>query len=132
MTVGALVLTTVQSIDATVRFENYLFALLVGIPGGLTLLFRPMSSIHTRLKALKRDELAGVNDLIRAAPKTLAADAMAALEPLLQRRDRIQEIHTWPLNVSMVSRLLVYGVIPPAAWIGAALVELLIENILGG
>jgi hypothetical protein len=54
------------------------------------------------------------------------------LEPLLQRRDRINAIHTWPLNVSMISRLLIYGVIPPAAWVGAALVERMVEDLLGG
>jgi len=130
LAIGALVLSTVQSIDATFRLGNYLYALAVGIPAGLILLLRPMSTIHARLKAYKRDELAELARLIRAAPKTLDRQHIEALEPLLQRRERIHGIATWPLNISMVSRLIIYGVIPPAAWIGAALMERLIEELL--
>lgn len=132
LTMGGLVLSTVQSIDAMFRTENYLYALAVGIPAAAILLSLPMSTVHARLKAMKRDELANMNALIRAAPKTLSSDDIARLEPLLQRRDRVQAITTWPLNMSMVSRLLIYGVIPPAAWIGAALVELVVDRLVGG
>ena len=132
MTMGVLVLTMVQSIDATFRPENYLFSLLVGIPAGLTLLFLPMSTLHSRLKALKAEERIEVNAMIRAAPKSFVRDEMATLETVLQRRERIQDIPTWPMNVSMISRLLFYVVIPPAAWTGAALMERLIEGLLGG
>jgi hypothetical protein len=131
MIMGTLVLTTVQSIDATLRYENYAFAMLVAVPAALALLFLPMSTLHGRLKQLKRQELTAINQLIRTAPKALTAEHAAALETLLKRRDRIHEITTWPLNVSMVSRLLIYGVIPPAAWIGAALVEHLVDSLLG-
>ena len=130
--VGVLVLTTVQSIDATFRYENYLYALAVALPAALVLLLRPMASIHTRLKACKRDELAAVNALIGAAPKALRQDEIAALEPLLKRRDRVGDISTRPINTSMMSRLIVYGVIPPVAWTAAAFVELLIEDLFGG
>ena len=65
------------------------------------------------------------------APKNLTGEHAAALETLLKRRDRIHNLATWPLNVSMVSRLLIYGVIPPAAWVGAALMERLVEDLLG-
>jgi hypothetical protein len=131
MTMGTLVLTTVQSIDATLRYENYAFAMLVAVPAALALLFLPMSTVHGRLKQLKRQELTAISQLIKAASKNLNAEHAAQLETLLKRRDRIQDLATWPLNVSMVSRLLIYGVIPPAAWIGAALVERLVEDLLG-
>jgi hypothetical protein len=132
MTMGVLVLTMVQSIDATFRPENYLFSLLVGIPAGLTLLFLPMSTLHSRLKALKAQERTEVNAMIRVAPKSFVRDEMVTLEAALQRRERIQDIPTWPLNVSMISRLLFYVVIPPAAWTGAALMERFVEGLLGG
>jgi hypothetical protein len=132
LAMGGLVLSTVQSIDAMFRTENYLYALAIGIPAAAILLSRPMSTVHARLKAMKRDELANVNALIRTAPKTLSSDDIGRLEPLLQRRDRVQAISTWPLNMSMISRLLIYGVIPPAAWIGAALVELVVDRLVRG
>jgi hypothetical protein len=132
LVIGALVLATVQSIDATFRSQNYLFSTIVAVPAGLALLMLPMYSLHRRLMDLKKRELADVKVMIRDCSKSLALANVAALESLLQRRDRIESLHTWPLNVSMVSRLLIYGVIPPAAWIGAALMEHFVDQLLGG
>lgn len=132
LVIGALVLATVQSIDATFRYQNYLFSTIVAVPAGLALLMLPMYSVHRRLNDLKQRELADVKAMIRDCSKSLALADVAALESLLQRRDRIESLHTWPLNVSMVSRLLIYGVIPPAAWIGAALMEHFVDQLLGG
>ncbi len=131
LTVGALVLSTVQSVDAMFRFENYLYALAVAVPAGLFLLLRPMSSIHLRLRERKQAELTQINKLIRRSPKDLTQRAVAELEPLLQRRDRVRALPTWPLDTAMVSRLIFYGVIPPAAWVAAALVEQLVSGLLG-
>lgn len=132
LVVGALVLATLQSIDAQFRPENYLYALFVAVPAGTALLLWPMSSVHGRLKALRARELDAVNQLIRTAPKTLDAQAVAALERLLRRRDRVREYPVWPLNLAIVSRLMIYGVIPPAAWVAGALVEQWVEGLVGG
>ncbi len=132
MVAGALVLTTVQSIDAMFRYQNYVYALLVAVPAATVLLIRPMWSVHRRLLALKARELAAVNERIRVSPRQLEMPAMTQLETLLQRRHRLQEASTWPINVAMVSRMVLYGVIPPLAWIAAALVERTLEGLLGG
>lgn len=121
-----------QSIDAVFRYQNYLFALAVAVPAALLLLMRPMASLHTRLKARKARELEAVNALIRAAPKDLEPDAMLGLETLLKRRERVQGAYTWPMNLAIVSRLVLYGIIPPAAWVAAAIVERLIGTLFGG
>lgn len=132
MVAGALVLTTVQSIDATFRYQNYVYALLVALPAAALLLIRPMWSVHQRLRALKGQELAAVSERIRTAPRHLDEPAMTELETLLQRRHRIHEASTWPINVAMVSRMILYGVLPPLAWVAAALVERTLEGLLGG
>ena len=128
--IGALVLATVQSIDAMFRYENYFYTMIVAVPAALVLLLLPMQTLHVRLKDMKQREMAAVRDTIRAMPKTLTADNTAALETMLRRRDRIEALATWPMNVAMISRLVFYGVIPPAAWVGAALVERLVGQIL--
>jgi hypothetical protein len=51
---------------------------------------------------------------------------------VLQHRDRIRDTLLWPINRSVSSRLAVYVVIPPLAWVGAAFVEFAIGRILGG
>lgn len=132
MIAGALVLSTVQSIDATFRYENYMYALIVAVPAAALLLVRPMWSVHQGLRQHKREELAALATLIRTAPRSLEPAAMARLELLLHRRSRVQEAPTWPINVAMVTRMILYGVLPPAAWIAAALVERMLESMLGG
>ena len=56
---------------------------------------------------------------------------LQTLEPLLQARDRINALHTWPLDFSIWSRLFFYGLIPPLAWLAAALVEIVVERVIG-
>jgi len=131
LVIGALVLATVQSIDATFRYQNYLFSTIVAVPAATLLLLMPMYAVHARLKQANKCELRDVNAMIRETPKSLTMEDIASLELLLKRRERIQGLHTWPLNVSMISRLVIYGVIPPVAWIGAALMEWLIGRLLG-
>lgn len=130
--VGVLILTTVQSIDATFRPQNYLYAVAVALPAGMILLLRPMLSIHRRLRAVHASELETVSRLIRATPRTLDAAVVSTLEMLLQRRDRIRALPAWPLDLAMTSRLVAYGVLPPLAWVTAAIVEQYLGEVLGG
>lgn len=129
--VGGLAIAVVQSIDAQFRMENYATAFLVAIPAGTALLIRPMWSLHRRLAERKKYLLEEVClQLETASEKSSTAD-MAVLESLLQRRDRIKAINTWPLDVAIWRRLFFYVLIPPLAWSGAALVEVVIDKFLG-
>jgi hypothetical protein len=129
--VGGLAITTVQSIDAQFRLENYLTAFLVAIPAAVALLVRPMWTLHRRLAARKQQLLREVRQQIESVPEATTPDSVNRLEILLQRRDRVRALHTWPLDFAIWSRLLFYGLIPPLAWAGAALVERAVERILG-
>ncbi|MDX1733706.1 MAG: hypothetical protein R3228_05035 [Halioglobus sp.] len=128
--VGCLAISAVQSIDAQFRLENYLTAFIVAIPATLALLIRPMWSVHVRLLQRKRELLAEVTMQIQQAPESTDLESIVALELLLERRDRVKALNTWPLDFSIWSRLLFYGLIPPLAWIAAALVEVLVERAL--
>ena len=57
---------------------------------------------------------------------------MQQLESLLAHRDRLREQSTWPLSTALVSRVFLYLIIPPLAWAGAALVELLVDRLIAG
>ena len=131
LTVGALVLTALQSMDAEFRYQNYMYALIVAVPAAATLLLLPMTTVRGRLRQRKREELAKLEELIAASSKRLEPEPMARLELLMQRRDRVLALRTWPFNVSVVYRLVIYGVIPPIAWTAAALVEVMLEGMLG-
>jgi hypothetical protein len=129
--VGSIAISTVQSLDAKFRLENYLTALLVAVPAGAALLLRPMWSLHRRLAERKKALLEEVNGLIAALPEETVDESMGKLEMLLQRRERIQSVQTWPMDMGIWSRLVVYGLIPPLAWVAAALVEVLVSRWLG-
>ena len=129
--VGALVIAVVQSIDAQFRLGNYATAFLVALPAGTALLIRPMWSLHRRLAERKQKLLEQVCQQLEVASEQTSAADMAVLESLLQRRGRIKAIHTWPVDVAIWRRLFFYVLIPPLAWSGAALVEVVIDKFLG-
>ena len=129
--VGALVIAVVQSIDAQFRLGNYATAFLVAVPAGTALLIRPMWSLHRRLAERKQKLLEQVCQQLEVASEQTSAADMAVLESLLQRRGRIKAIHTWPVDVAIWRRLFFYVLIPPLAWSGAALVEVVIDKFLG-
>ena len=57
---------------------------------------------------------------------------MNTLEVLLQRRERVSNAATWPIDVGFLQRFLFYIIIPPLAWVGAALVEFVIDGFIRG
>jgi hypothetical protein len=129
--VGGMALATVQSLDAHFRLENYLSAFLVAVPAAAALLMRPMWSLHRRLAERKAALLEDINALIAAAPEDGRVDSLQRLEPLLQSRDRVKALHTWPLDLAIWSRLFLYVLIPPIAWVGSAVVEAVVGRMLG-
>jgi len=130
--VGCMVIATVQSIDAQFRIGNYLSGLLVAVPAATALLVRPMWTVHSRLKMRKNELSDEIRRKIENASEQGSDAEIAALEFLLKRRDRITALHTWPLDFAIWRRLFFYGLIPPLAWLGAAVVEVLVQSVLTG
>jgi hypothetical protein len=46
-------------------------------------------------------------------------------------RRQIADVPEWPVSAGSASRVLFYVVIPPLAWVAAALVQNLVSNVLG-
>ena len=130
---GALLFSPLQSLDAEFRIENYRFALMVATPSVLFYVIWPLIPIHRRL-VQERDARIDVVDAqivaLGAAPPADAAET-ERLENLLAHRARLNEVHTWPVDLKMISRIFIYLVIPPLAWAGAALVERMVDAALG-
>jgi amino acid transporter len=125
---GALGLTAIQALDAQFRLGNFLAAVLVGLPAAAYLLVRPMWAVHLRLLQQKREFLADINAQITQLREAVAP--IPELELVLQHRDRLQRTYTWPIDLAIVYRLLFYVVIPPLAWLGAALMETAVQEYL--
>ncbi len=127
-----LVLSTVQSLDFSFRPDNYSKALVILVPAIIFLSLYPIWGLHQRMSALRREQLRMLNSRIGDASKALVDADVANLEILLQRRERVSSAATWPIDISILQRFLFYIIIPPLAWIGAALVELLIDGFISG
>jgi hypothetical protein len=127
---GALAVSPLQSLDAQFRWYNYRFALIVAIPSAAILLLWPLRHVHRRIRAEKDRRIAEIDERIEAASQ--APDDLPRFEALLAHRDRLREQHTWLLSSALLSRLFFYLIIPPLAWVGAALVERWVGRAIGG
>jgi hypothetical protein len=131
MIAAGLAMTPLQALDAGFRWYNYSFGLIVLVPAAVLLLLWPLWSIHRRIRFKKHQQLVHVDALIRDTPGAATREAILGLETLLAHRDRLREQRTWPLSTALVSRLVLYLIIPPVAWVGAALVETFVSRIIG-
>jgi len=127
---GAMALTPLQSLDQEFRWMNYRNAILVGVPSAILLMLLPTWSVHRRILRAKTEQVTLINAEIDRLPKTLAPDAVLALNALLDRRYFVQQCRNWPMDLSTFSRFMLYVLIPPLAWIGAALMELAVDSYL--
>lgn len=112
------------------------------VPGAVALLTPlvvmfviPVWPLHRRLRRLKEAEMLRVNAEI--ARKTAGHSvglppekALKELAPLMAYRTEIARTPTWPFDLGNVTRLLFYLIIIPLTWIGAALIENVVDAFL--
>ncbi len=105
--------------------------LATGIPM-ILLAALPVWSVHRRIAAAKRDALAAVSLALAAqpAPDPQQPQSVAAVAPLLAYRRELLQVSEWPFDVGVFTRLGLYLIIPPLTWVGAALIENLVDNLL--
>ena len=92
----------------------------------------PVWPIHRRMAAAKRQALQAVDAEISALPSPDPArpDTLAALAPLLTYRRELLAAQEWPFDLGNLSRLMFYLIIPPLTWVGAALIEILVDAVV--
>ncbi len=125
-------LSAFQSIDAELRWDSYRNAFVIGLPVAFSLLLLPMLGIRQNVRATKQRALEKLNAAIAAADRELGASSLHYLNNLLQQREVIERAREWPLDTTAFSRVAIYVVIPPLAWIGSALAEILLETAMAG
>ncbi len=98
------------------------------------LFIAPVWPIHTALREVKRAELARVQEEIDSRRQDQPQPSWHTLEtvaPLLTYRREIASVPEWPFDLSIMARFGLYLVIVPLTWIGAALIENLVELFVG-
>ena len=105
-----------------------------GIP--MLLMFAlPVWPVHRRIAAAKRAELQRIRGWIETARggSTVGPEEPAALQrlaPLLGYRAEIQHLSEWPFDATILTRLGFYLIIPPLTWLGAALMEIFLVDVV--
>ncbi len=132
MVIGALALTTLQSLDREFQWVNYANGLYVGIPSAVIFVLLPTWTIRKNIRRVKAQALEAINSEIQQTPTGLDSESLLRLNALIARRDQVQHTRTWPMDISIFSRFLFYVFIPPLAWLGAALMEVMLDSFLAG
>jgi hypothetical protein len=130
--IGAQAAFPTMFLDDDVHWVTFVPGLIATAIPMVALLVLPIWPVHGRMLRSKRDALNRVNrDIARLTrePPT-AGNAYAELEPLLVYRREVAGASEWPFDTSVVSRLGLYLIIPPLTWVGAALIEILVETAI--
>jgi hypothetical protein len=90
------------------------------------LFLAPVWPIHKRLKLAKQEQLSVVQQQINQVSSRPQRD-MSDLATLLTFRREVASVAEWPLDISVVARFSLYLVIVPLTWIGAALIENVVD-----
>jgi hypothetical protein len=133
------------SILALYLFESgfgVMFVLLgvmnLGVSGAGLLL--PVRGVHLRIRAAKSAELDWCRERLREvrtqlavppAPRPGSGATEARLADLLAYRAFVEAVREWPFDASTLVRFGLYLLIPLGSWAGGALVERLIDALLG-
>lgn len=133
--IGALALFPLMSFDSQLLLVEGLPGAIVQTVSLLVLFVIPVWPVHRRLSVLKAKTLRSISVRLDAFQgqgecSDLAPEKMAELAPILAYRREIHQLSTWPFDVSSVTRLILYLVIVPLTWAGAALIERLVDSVV--
>lgn len=107
----------------------------IGLMASMTLVavlfFLPLRGIHSRIRSCRSETIAMLDDRLASLPQpgqhTVDSSSLTEASALLDLRERIERVSSWPLGLEGVRRLFFYLVLVPLAWVGAALVEMLLD-----
>lgn len=95
-----------------------------------TALALPVRGAHEAIVEAKRLELDGCRERIRAL-RDEPASAGGSLADLLAWRAYVESVPEWPFDAPTRLRFALYLAIPLGSWLGGALVEKLVDRLLG-
>ena len=130
--VGLQAAFPIMILDEAINAVAFVPGLIATIIPIAVLALLPIWPLHTRLRATKAQLLDEINARIATQPLPTPDESrpISELLPLLAWRREIQGLPEWPFDVGTVGRLIFYLIIPPLTWVGAALIERLVESTL--
>jgi hypothetical protein len=94
----------------------------------------PLRGVHAAIVAAKADESAWCRGEIRRRREALASGGTregAPLHELASYLALVEGARAWPLDVSTLARFALYLALPVGSWLGGAVVERLVDALLG-
>jgi hypothetical protein len=133
--IGAQVLFVFLMLDADAKWVTILPGFVAMTVPELALFLIPVWPLHLRLQAAKQQELAKINRQIeQQRPEAVTAlddaQSLDQLNRLLFYRREINQVSEWPFDMPVLTRLGLYLILPPLTWVGAALIENLVDALL--
>ncbi|MEZ5599223.1 MAG: hypothetical protein R3E84_23095 [Pseudomonadales bacterium] len=130
--VGGISFLLVQgALLGSLQLRDWLLPVMLVLPLAVWLLVRPMWGIRNAIRAARMAELERLDAAIGYAPeRNLAALSDPSFSALLSQRDRILAVSEWPVARLALWRIGFYVVIPPLAWVAAALVEAAVDRLM--
>lgn len=122
---GGMAFMPLQALDAEFRWVNYNSGAMVGGASALILFCLPLLGLRHNLANVKRKQVA----LLEAGLADIDRKDIQKLELHMSYIARIKSISTIPMDIQFITRLLASVIIPPLAWVGAAMME---QFITGG
>jgi hypothetical protein len=131
--VGSLALFPLLSIDQNMTLMTAAPGFVAASAPLVALLLFPVWHAHRAIRTRKVAELAAIDERVAALGDTRHGgreEQIRACNELLDYRDHVQRVPDWPVDVGAISRLLLYLIIPPLTWVGAALIENLVDRLV--
>jgi hypothetical protein len=89
----------------------------------------PVRGVHDAIAREKTQEIARVNEQIRLA--RAGSGAQPSLTDWVAYRGLIESVREWPVDAPTLRRFALYLAIPLGSWFGGALVERMVDTLLG-
>jgi hypothetical protein len=98
----------------------------------------PSIGVHRRIRSARREELGRLASEIHAvrerssqAPGAEAPSLDLRLASLLTLRQHVEDAREWPFDLGTLGRFLLYAAIGVGSWLGGAIVERLLDLLIG-
>jgi hypothetical protein len=132
--IGSLALYPLLSIDESISVLTALPGLVSTVVPMIAILLLPMWPVHKLIKTKKAQEISRLNaqldSLESSAGQLLDHSRIEKINNLLDHRQHVQRVSDWPLDIGALSQLAFYLIIPPLTWVGAALIENIVDALL--
>ena len=104
--------------------------MMLTLPTVIAMVLVPLRSARHLIAEQKNQRLNAIDEAISKLTNPQSITDMGTLNTLLTQRGHLQKVSSWPLNLGNLGRLLFYLIIPPLTWVGAALIERLVDGVL--